>query len=344
LKGKTNLFKNGYVKIGAVYSDYHLYDFTAKNDSVLVSNGNFTFKGNLSYPQLVYLKFTDNNFKSIYVEDFFIDKGKHFVLIDTSIKTHNIFIPFSQGVQMKKSSINQEYFNEYLVLFKTLDEKVNLTLNNSSSSNFIKQRDSFRLVRDSIVLNYSLSHRNSEILPWMVYSLLMKYGYKEIYQQVISNVSWKNQKLKNGILNVLNSKRDIVIGKFLPYKDRLINPSFQKDTSIKYILVDFWFSNCNPCLKQFEELRATYSKYEEFGFKIVAVSIDDETKKEYYQNLLAKKGYPWHQELDLGGEIAKQLYIDKYPTNFLIDNKGRIIKIDIEPKQLNKFLSEHCSK
>ena len=58
----------------------------------------------------------------------------------------------------------------------------------------------------------------------------------------------------------------------------------------------------------------------------------------YKQKVAMKDGIPL---LDENGNISKKYSINKFPTNFLLDSEGKIIKRDIPQEELEKFLEEN---
>jgi thiol-disulfide isomerase/thioredoxin len=106
----------------------------------------------------------------------------------------------------------------------------------------------------------------------------------------------------------------------------------------RYTLVDFWFSHCNPCIRRFRDLKAVYMKYGGRDLEIVAISTDGQKDLGEWRAVIQREGFDWKQYLDKGGSFAHQLSIIGYPTNFLLDEKGVIVKRDIMPAELEKML------
>ncbi len=352
LKCKNNIIKNGYAILAPSYSNKILYDFAIKNDSVKISNYKFSFSGKISYPQTFYIKIIDTNSKSYYLEDFFIDQSEINLEIDSSIKAHNVFSVFSQGVKVNKSLSNDEYFKEYLPSFISLNKKIdtifNLYSSKSSSNdtiklNFIKERDSCRNIRDTLLYRYSLKNKHSSILPWMLYQHIEKYGYKYIYQRTFDNMVWSNSRFKRNMQYYLNQSKNISINKIIPEKNKIIKSLKNKDHA-KYILIDFWFSSCQPCLKQFEDFRSIYSKFHPLGFEIIAISVDEKSQLKKYKSILENKNYPWVQILDINKSISSNFKLNKFPYNILLNKEGKVLKIDIEPIELNEYLNNELLK
>ena len=112
------------------------------------------------------------------------------------------------------------------------------------------------------------------------------------------------------------------------------------DIKGKYILLDFWASNCGPCREEHPNLIKTYTAFKDKGFNILSVSGDD--NKDYWLKAVKEDQLPWENVSDLSSKNkALMIYgINAYPSNFLIDEKGKIIAKDIRGEALYKKLEE----
>ena len=53
----------------------------------------------------------------------------------------------------------------------------------------------------------------------------------------------------------------------------------------------------------------------------------------------------WPQYLDKGGKVCQdKLLLTKYPTNYLIDKSGNVIRENITPESLKDFLEKNIIK
>ena len=105
---------------------------------------------------------------------------------------------------------------------------------------------------------------------------------------------------------------------------------FPSDFQGKYVLLDFWATNCAPCIHEIKDYYTpAYELYNEHGFEIV--SIADNTKEEI-ELFTRQIPMPWTQVVDReqNRAIQKQYSINKYPTLFLLDRTGNIIAVDHE--------------
>lgn len=113
-----------------------------------------------------------------------------------------------------------------------------------------------------------------------------------------------------------------------------------RNGSEKYIFLDFWFSHCGPCISQFEALKSTYNKFKTKGFEIISISTDKKSDESGWKNAIDKYNLPWKHFWDIDGKESNKLSIDSFPTNFLLDQNGKVIAKNISPSQLNMILSK----
>jgi alkyl hydroperoxide reductase subunit AhpC len=88
-------------------------------------------------------------------------------------------------------------------------------------------------------------------------------------------------------------------------------------------------------------LKETYEKYKDKGFEIIGISTDRIRYKEKWEEAIQKYALLWPQYWDQDGEASSKLSINKFPTNFLLDSRGHIIRKDLRPVELDQFLWEN---
>lgn len=104
----------------------------------------------------------------------------------------------------------------------------------------------------------------------------------------------------------------------------------------KYVLVDFWASWCVPCRKGNPHLLSLYSKYKDKGFEIIGVSDDDSNPDAWKKAVEQDNIGVWKHVLrglkrtpdggfDRSASIADQYGIHSLPTKILINPQGVII-------------------
>ncbi len=93
----------------------------------------------------------------------------------------------------------------------------------------------------------------------------------------------------------------------------------------KVVIVDFWATWCVPCKKEIPDFIELQKKYKKQGFTFIGISVDEDgakVVKPFYKDM--KMNYP---VLLMDDKIQDQFGgIRGYPTTFLIDQNGKIVK------------------
>jgi peroxiredoxin len=94
----------------------------------------------------------------------------------------------------------------------------------------------------------------------------------------------------------------------------------------KVVLVNFWATSCETCVKEMPMLIETHRRFAPRGYETVAVAMSYD-----HPNLVAeyaqKNALPFRVALDTSGEIAKRFgEVLLTPTTIVLDRRGRIVK------------------
>ena len=112
------------------------------------------------------------------------------------------------------------------------------------------------------------------------------------------------------------------------------------------VLVDFWASWCGPCIRSFPALKKMYSKYQDHGFEIVTISIDDTFDE--WETASKEQKLPWIDLGDMEGEETQgwdgKPSVTDYgvmwiPNKFLIDKQGCIVHKHFSDDELKNILA-----
>ncbi|MEQ8766902.1 MAG: redoxin domain-containing protein [Planctomycetota bacterium] len=113
----------------------------------------------------------------------------------------------------------------------------------------------------------------------------------------------------------------------------------------KVVLIDFWATWCQPCVRELPVVLDTYEQFHDKGFEIIGISLD--SNKEALERFLAERNLPWVQFYDGKGwsnQIAEMYAIQSIPATFLLNQKGEIAHKDLRgedlPKAVAKLLGE----
>ena len=355
---KKNTFKlmgtinatEGKIRLKSI-CDTMTYPKDLRNLQTIVEDGKFEISGNIEYPTGFYLRFEDgkNNFEAKGI--IILDVGKQFITCDIKKKEWTNLDNTSQKEyvdKFKPSFIQVETENQKLKFFddsvkKSNQRKMPLELEIIYQN---KRKNMYRLA-DKLLFDYVKKYPDSFVSFWKL-AEQMHWGHETIYDSTFSNLSEKIKKTYSGkaLFQKMQSSFLLQVGKKFP----TINLVQHKETTIKFLdtlnlktftLIDFWYSHCSPCIKQFPKFKNIYANFNEKGFEIIGISIDKKEDIQDWENIISKQELMWNQFLDINGVESTRLSINVFPTNFLIDEKGIVIKKDISPEELSLFLKQN---
>lgn len=114
-------------------------------------------------------------------------------------------------------------------------------------------------------------------------------------------------------------------------------PLSLQDFKGRYVLIDFWASWCVPCRKGNPHLKELYAKYKGKGLEIIGIS-DDDSRPEEWKKAVSQDGIGIWKHVLRGLDMQKRQkkepnpedISDRYgihslPTKILIDPKGMIV-------------------
>jgi thiol-disulfide isomerase/thioredoxin len=138
----------------------------------------------------------------------------------------------------------------------------------------------------------------------------------------------------------------ITEGYFMPKFEakHLDNSIFElKQHPNKYILLDFWGTWCNPCIKLIPELKKINSEYPKEKFELISVAFDSDPQKVI--DFVEKENMDWvhlfvSQKQENKNSLIEKLKITSYPSTILIDPEGKIISRNLDIEKLRVLLTE----
>jgi peroxiredoxin len=328
LKGSMNNF-NGFIEISGI----------PEVDSIQVIDGQFELKGIIEEPKDIYL-INKGDFKVVWIQ-----KG-----VETNITTT---ADGKLANAMIKGSAIQEYADKFV----------------KSRKVFFQKRDSLiKFVRDTTndadaIAKAKASYNSYYGYRWMVakefvqnntnnyYSINLLDGYKNYFSKAFikDQYSLFSEELKStshgkNIQRYLDLKRDLTIGD--SYVDFSMKDTNDKDVRLsdfqgKIILLDFWNTNCGPCIEEFPTLKNAYQTFKNKGFEIVSVS--DDKSEERWSKMIQNKELNWvnlRNKSELDSEPHLIYDINGIPDNFLINQEGVIVARNLRGEKLVEKLQE----
>ena len=324
-------------------------DYTPNKTKELIAkvkNNKFAISGYIPEPQSVYV-FFENRYMS---SNFIIEKGVQTISINTDstrkmpaivnntmINEYPLYSAFFKQLNSKRSIFDQKYDSVYKLNHYQLPKAIKL--------NHDKEDDNLYAESNQLLLRYTEKNPSSKIAFWTLIQKMI-FGYEPIFDSIYNAFSGE---LKNGYAgNVLNKKIEngkiLSVGALFPAL-QCVNRKNEKFSSAmffkrKLTLIDFWYSGCGPCRAQFNRLKELYNQFSNKGFEIVGISVDSETDKKKWEDIIINEKLIWQQYWDMNGKYSQRLSIYALPTNFLIDSTGKIIAKNISLEALDELLSK----
>lgn len=319
-----------------------------EGDSASILNGQYVFKTpgyNNSIPIPFRFIFQTEKHKVFEVSEiFYISKKNNYINFDS--ETRKIILDENDDSYKEIEKYNK-YLKNYSSKKKYTDS---IQANIYKNKNFKVEKptvdslqtlyESLDQLEDSELLNFSNQSPKSYVLFWRLVKKFEAQGFKQKYLDIFNNLDATIKKSAAGLVFKEELKKAELIGIGRIFPDiTLQNKKLLLSRGEKYTLVDFWFSYCGPCLEQMPKYKELYSKYKEKGFEIINISTDRTKDVGKWKKVIKEKGLNWVHYLDENGLKTKYYNINKFPSNFLLDSSGKIIKIDILPEELENYLN-----
>ena len=91
----------------------------------------------------------------------------------------------------------------------------------------------------------------------------------------------------------------------------------------KVVLIDFWSTDCVPCVRELPNLKQLLAKYNAHGLELVGIPLDSD--RDTLQRCIAKQQIDWPQYFDPAGRtnrLAQEFGIVGTPVVWLVDRHG----------------------
>lgn len=344
IDGTIKGLDHGKIKLLYIRNDS---SFKVLEDIAIIKQGKFSFTGSTPYPYGVYALIDSVKRTDL----FFIDQGEQQV----SLNMDSFYLS-----PQSTSFTNKEYKNKYLPSFSSFRKEVDIfridneKLHQKYQQNLpftivdsIEKRKQFLLTkRNNIIYDYIRHNPNSYGVFWELYHRLDQNGYAKLFDSAfhLFTSTLKNtatgKSFEERLIQSGNTDVGAIFPAFLMTDSSENNLYLQKKLAGKYTLIDFWFSNCGPCIRGFSELKKLYEKFHSPDFNIIGISIDEKKDKESWLNTIKKYNLPWPQYLDIGRNKSK-LLIYSFPTTILLDKDGKILFKNVDISVIEKYLSEN---
>ncbi|MBV1959325.1 MAG: TlpA family protein disulfide reductase [Pseudomonadales bacterium] len=88
------------------------------------------------------------------------------------------------------------------------------------------------------------------------------------------------------------------------------------------VMINFWASWCGPCRQEMPELNEIQKKYEDLGFTILGVNVEENPTKA--NELLAENPVDFPILYDTENQVTELFKVDAMPSTILVDRDGNM--------------------
>lgn len=112
----------------------------------------------------------------------------------------------------------------------------------------------------------------------------------------------------------------------------------------KFVLVDFWATNCAPCLIDLPHLKSVARRFRGDAFQIVGISFD--TDKTFLDDFRKRQRIDWPTPLleNTNSDARENYRVITIPSTFVIDPEGTIVLVDGSARDVALLLEQELGK
>lgn len=139
-------------------------------------------------------------------------------------------------------------------------------------------------------------------------------------------------------LGFLHEFESLNIGQKAPnFKFQTVNGDDISLSNLKgqFVILEFWATWCGPCIPEIPHLKYLYENYQNSGFTIVGISLDED--RETLMNFIEDREIPWPQiyvEDGWEAELSRMYNVSGIPRMYLLDPDGNIIERDLRGEEM----------
>lgn len=312
-------------------------------DSSTMKDGQFKFTGEIGSPELFLLSIEGT---PRYVAQIFLEPAK----MDAKIYPDSLSANSLTGSE--SHDLLQEYMEE-IIRFSESQNALESRFRQAQMTNDVDEMDAVRFEFETIQENTRLYARNFikeyKESPVAAFVYMMNFFQQASGEELDSMLNVFASLETSDFYSSMKERADMLrtTGIGSPAPDFTLNNPAGEAVSLssfqgKYVLIDFWASWCQPCMIEMPNVIEQYQTYNDKGFEIIGVSLD-QTKDAWVKTIEAQKmdwTHVWDMEQGAQGEVANSYGVTGIPHTVLLDKEGKIIAKNLRGPALKEKLAE----
>lgn len=166
--------------------------------------------------------------------------------------------------------------------------------------------------------------QNAEALSWMEKAVVERYFKRcDVFEEPL----YATLKNEPRFIQLIEKAREN-IGLEKPVQDFTVRLLDGEEVTLsllkgQVVLLDFWASDCPPCVRDMPALIDLYARFKDQGFEVIGISLDSRVAEA--QKYVADHHLPW--KVCCSGkaffdDLAERFKIEAIPSTWLIDRQG----------------------
>lgn len=170
-----------------------------------------------------------------------------------------------------------------------------------------------------------------------------------LYKSIMESTS--DKEFKEKITERMEKLRALKTGAdspvFVNYENYNGGTTSLTDLKGKFVYVDVWATWCGPCLSEIPAFKDLVNRYKGKNITFVSISIDAESDKETWRQMIQEKETDWMQlfaEANWNSSFVKDYGVNAIPRFIFIDQEGKIVASNAprpsQTEEIDKLFSE----